>query len=81
MDEIYGIDGVVNYTHFCDVGDSILPKHLNTLSQLFGRIMIVRDTKEDLYRGLNQIRHTIAVKDVDGKDMVIWDTLDEILAK
>ena len=81
VDEIYGIDGVVNYTHFCDVGDSILPKHLNTLSQLFGRIMIVRDTKEDLYRGLNQIRHTIAVKDVDGKDMVIWDTLDEILAK
>lgn len=80
-DEIHEIDGVVNYTHFCDVGDAILPKHINTLSQLFGRIMIVRDTKEDLYSGLNQIRHTIAVRDVDGNDMILWDTLDEILAK
>ncbi len=78
-DKIKIIDGVVNFTHFCDEGDTILPKHVNTLSQLYGRVMIVRDNKEDLIAGLKEIRNTISVKDTEGNDMILWDTFDHIV--
>lgn len=75
---IEGIKGVVNYTHFRDVGDTILPKQVNTLNQLFGRVMIVRDNKDSLFDGLKQIRDSITIKDTDGNDMILWETFDEI---
>lgn len=78
MDMILGMEGVVNFTHFCDEGDAILPKHINTLSQLFGRVMIVRDSREELFESLKTIRDNISVLGVDGKEMIIWDTFDKI---
>ena len=77
-DKIMGIKGVVNFTHFCDVGDTIQPKHVNTLSQLYGRVMIVRDNKEELIQGLKEIRDTIKVYDTAGNDMILWNTFDNI---
>lgn len=77
-DLIPHMEGVVNYTHFCDVGDAILPKHINTLSQLFGRIMVVRNSKEELFASLKLIRDTISVLDNNGQEMIIWDTFDKI---
>lgn len=70
--------GVVNYTHFCEEGDVILPKHINTLSQLYGRVMVVRDSKEELFASLKTIRDSISVVDIDGNNMIIWDTFDKI---
>ncbi len=78
-DKIERIEGVVNFTHFCDEGDTILPKHVNTLNQLYGRVMIVRDNKEDLISGLKEIRSTISVKDTEGNDMILWETFDHIV--
>lgn len=72
------IEGVVNFTHFCDEGDTILPKHINTLSQLYGRVMIVRDNQEELIQGLKEIRNIISIKDTEGEDMILWDTFDKI---
>lgn len=77
-DSIYQMEGIVNYTHFCDVNDTILPKHINTLSQLFGRIMIVRNSKRELFESLKLIRDTISVLDSNGEEMIIWDTFDKI---
>ena len=76
---IESIKGVVNFTHFCDEGDTILPKHINTLSQLYGRVMIVRNDKEDLINGLKEIRNAISIKDTEGNDMILWDTFDHII--
>lgn len=72
------IKGVVNYTHFCDVNDTILPKHINTLSQLFGRVMVVRDSKKELFDSLKNIRDNISVLDSNGNEMIIWDTFDQL---
>lgn len=80
-DKIMGIKGIVNFTHFCDEGDTILPKHVNTLSQLYGRVMIVRDNQEDLIFGLKEIRDTISIKDTEGNDMILWDTFDHIVER
>lgn len=78
MDRIPNMEGVVNFTHFYDVGDSILPKHINTLSQLFGRIMVVRNSKEELFASLKLIRDSVSVLDNNGQEMIIWDTFDKI---
>ena len=72
------IEGVVNFTHFCDEGDTILPKHINTLSQLYGRVMIVRDNQESLFEGLKQIRDAVKIFDKNGNDMILWKTFDNI---
>ena len=77
---INDIEGVVNFTHFCDKGDSILPKHINTLSQLYGRVMIVRDTEASLLDGLQEIREAIVIKDSEGKDMILWNTFDKLVS-
>jgi len=77
-DKIENIDGVVNYTHFREEGDVITEKQINTLNQLFGRVMIVRNDKKQLFEGLEEIRNTISVKDVNGRDMIMWETFDDI---
>lgn len=77
-EKITEIEGVVNFTHFCDEGDTILPKHINTLSQLYGRVMIVRDSQESLFDGLKQIRDTIKIFDENGNNMILWETFDRI---
>lgn len=78
-ESIERIKGVVNFTHFCDEGDTILPKHVNTLSQLYGRVMIVRENKDSLIDGLKEIRNTISIKDTEGNNMILWETFDHII--
>lgn len=77
-EQIPQIEGIVNYTHFCDINDTILPKHINTLSQLYGRIMVVRESKAELFASLKKIRDSISVLDNKGHEMVIWDTFDKL---
>jgi hypothetical protein len=43
--------------------------------------MIVRDNKEDLIKGLKEIRNTISIKDTEGNDMILWDTFDHIVER
>lgn len=78
VEKLTEIEGVVNFTHFCDEGDTILPKHINTLSQLYGRVMMVRDNQEDLIQGLKEIRNAISIKDTEGNNLILWDTFDKI---
>lgn len=77
-EKLLDIEGVVNFTHFCDKGDTIQEKHMNTLSQLYGRVMIVRDSKEKLFEGLKEIRDTVKIEDTKGNDMIMWETFDNI---
>ncbi len=78
MDHLQDIDDIVDVTVYYHVGDEILPKHINTLDQLFGRIMIVSDREESLLRQLDVIRHDVSVLDEIGDEMIIWDTYDRI---
>lgn len=77
MESIHSIPGIVNFTHFYDVGDEIMPDYVNTLQQLFGRVMIVRDTEKDLLDSLKLLREIIAVDDSEG-NMILWDTFDKV---
>lgn len=78
IDKVLNMDGVVNYTHFYEVGDTIVQKNINTLDQLFARVIVVKDSQKELMETLNKIRHTVSVKNTSGEEMIIWDTFDKL---
>ena len=81
FDEVEKLEQVIDYTHYYEIGDSIDSKKLNTLDQLFARIMIVSEDKAKMYKTLKKIRNMISVKDTNGTEMIIWTTFDKLLSK
>ena len=81
FDEVKKLEQVVDYTHYYEIGDSIDSKKLNTLDQLFARIMIVSGAKANMYETLKKIRNMVSVKDINGTEMIIWTTFDKLLSK
>ncbi len=83
--EIYGLDSIkshkdiVDVTVYYDVGHECVAKHINTLDQLFARIMIVSKSEEELYSQLLAIRKAVKVLDLDGNELIIWKTFDKVL--
>ena len=78
IDKIKDIDEVGEIVQYWSVGDSILPKHIGTLDQLFARIPIITKGKERLSEIMLEIKQNLSVKDVNGQEMIIWSKLDEI---
>lgn len=77
-DEIQSFNQVVDYTHYYEIGDSITPQKINTLDQLYARIMVVGESQEKLMNTLNEIRKKLIIEDVAGENMIIWDTFDKL---
>lgn len=81
FEEVSHYPGVVDLTQYYNEGDEILPKHVNTLDQLFARIMVSSSNLDDLMKKLKCIREKVSVINIDGEEMIIWDTVDNMLAK
>ncbi len=81
FDEVSQYPGVIDLTRYYDVGDVILPKHANTLDQLYARVMVSTGTMEELMSLIGRIREKTSVKNISGEEMIIWDTVDELLRK
>lgn len=79
LDAVEKLPHVVNVTHFYEVGDTIVPKNINTLDQLFARIMVIGDDDATLFSTLKAIRSSVSVKDREGNEMIIWDTFDRLV--
>lgn len=78
VETILKMRSVINFLPYYEVGKTIMKKHLNTLDQLYARIMVLGNDKKDVFRALNEIRNTLKIKDTEGNDMIIWDTFDKI---
>ncbi len=78
IDSIQSIPGVVNFTHFYEEGDEVKPSYVNTLQQLYGRVMMVRDSEKELFDSLRILRESIIITDSNGNNMILWDTFDKI---
>lgn len=81
FNEVSQYPGVIDLTRYYNEGDEILPKHVNTLDQLFARIMVSSSNMNNLKNILRHIREKVSVKNIDGEEMIIWDTVDELLTK
>lgn len=73
--------GVIDLTRYYNVGDEILPRHVNTLDQLFARIMVSANSMVDLWGILKSIRDHVSVKDENGEEMIIWSTFDDLYSR
>lgn len=78
VEEIKSFSQVIDYTNYYKVGDTVMPQSINTLDQLFARIMVVGESQEMLLEILYEIRCLLKVVDEDGCDMIIWDTFDQL---
>lgn len=78
LEKIASLPEVVDCTVFYKQGDEITPKNINTLDQLFARIMVVCPGKTAVFESLKKIRQQLSVKDTEGNDMILWNTFDNI---
>lgn len=78
FDALLSLPNTVDLTRYYSVGATIEKKHVNTLDQLFARLMMIADSLEDLFAELQKVRNGVSVRDVDGNEMIIWDTYDQI---
>lgn len=78
LETILKMKSVINFLPYYEVGNTITKKHLNTLDQLYARIMVLGNDEKDVFKALNEIRNTLKIKDTEGNDMIIWDTFDKI---
>ena len=77
-DDIKSYKYVVDYTHYYEIGDTITPQKINTLDQLFARVMVVGDSQELLLETIKRIRTKLVIKDAAGENMIIWNTFDKL---
>ena len=70
FDSLHNKKGVIDFTKYYNIGDTILQKHVNTLDQLFGRVMVVADNKTDLFDLLKEIRNNVSVRDIENNEMI-----------
>ena len=78
VDDLKSFKQVIDYTNYYEVGETVLPKSINTLDQLFARIMVVGESQEALLCILYKIRCLLKVIDDNGNNMIIWDTFDRL---
>lgn len=78
VDAIKSIPETGAIVQYWKPGDTILPKHIGTLDQLFCRIPVIVKGKERLAEIMQEIKQTLSVKDEQGNEMIIWSKLDEI---
>lgn len=84
ISKITGIDKIKSYKDVGDItvywseGETILPKHIGTLDQLFARIPIITKGKDKLNNIILAIKENISVLDENGDEMIIWSKLEEI---
>ena len=78
MDTIQQLDKVVDVTTYYHIGDEITAEKLNSLDQLYARIIVVADNESELFGVLDIIRDTLRIQDDANKEMIIWNTYDRI---
>lgn len=78
VDAIKSIPEIGAIVQYWKPGDTILPKHIGTLDQLFCRIPVIVKGKERLAEIMHDIKQMLSVKDEQGNEMIIWSKLDEI---
>lgn len=78
VETILKMKSVINFLPYYEEGNTITKKNLNTLDQLYARIMVLGNNKKEVFSVLHEMRNILKIKDTEGNDMIIWDTFDKI---
>ena len=69
LEELKAMPCVKDFIQYYHVGDSILPKHIGTLGQHFGRFTLVADSREEIEAAVSRVNAELLISDVNGKRM------------
>ena len=69
LEELKKLPCLQNFIQYYQVGDSILPKHIGTLGQHFGRFTLIADSKEEIFEAVERIKKELVIKDQNGTVM------------
>ena len=78
LDEVKAMPEVVDVTVYYGVGHKCEQRHINTLDQLLGRVMVIGNDRQSLFHTISKIRAVVKVTDDENRDLIEWKTLDKI---
>lgn len=78
LDDVKAIPETGVIVQYWKEGDTVLPKHIGTLDQLFCRIPVIVKGKDSLASIMQAIKNSLSVKDKEGNEMIIWSKFDKI---
>lgn len=78
LDKVKNLPDVVDVTVYYGKGHECIQKHINTLDQLFARIIVVSEDEHSLFNTLKLIRENVIVTDDDGNPLINWTTFDKL---
>ena len=79
LEKIKGMPGVVDVTVYYSEGHECIQKHINTLDQLFARVIVISENENALFKTILGIRNNVKVIDENGQNMINWATCDKVL--
>lgn len=79
LNKIKSLPGVVDVTVYYDEGHECIQQHINTLDQLFARIIVICDDEQSLFQSILKIKEIINVTDSQMDNMIIWNTFNKVL--
>lgn len=69
LDEVLRLPVIADYLQYYNVGDTVKPEYMGTLSQHFGRLCMLADTKEEILDAVRFINETLVITDTEGNRM------------
>ncbi len=69
LENLLSLPTLEDFIQYYHIGDTILPKHIGTLSQHFGRFTLVSESRKELLDSVRQITNNLVIKDTDGNIM------------
>lgn len=69
LETVKAIPCVKDFIQYYYAGQSVLERSIGTLGQHFGRFTFIADTDKEIFDAVEQIHHTLVVRDTDGNRM------------
>ncbi len=69
LEELKKLPCLQDFIQYYQVGDTLLPKHIGTLGQHFGRFTLIAEDQETIFDAVRRITNELIIKDVNGNVM------------
>ncbi len=69
LEELKKLSCLQDFIQYYDVGDTLLPKHIGTLGQHFGRFTLIAEEEEVIFDAVRRISNELMIKDENGNIM------------
>ena len=69
LDDMLKLPCVTDFIQYYDVGDTVKPEYIGTLSQHFGRLSMLGSSHEEILEAVRFINRILKITDTEGNEM------------